>query len=299
MPISQINARLCAQLPQDTGLGLLFATGTASQIVYASGGRPIQFTLRHAGYALRCKVAPNVELSFQLKEGQQIRATGFLNFSSQSAQYHLLCRELELEQESPAAADTQTVTSTAPPAEERLTPDWLVGIQKRAQAAPEQLAPGEIPDWVKELAPPEAQAPAVEGTNVLWGRQRAEAALQPPVELEVPEPPRLDEDDELLDHLLAALELSEEQDVELTAEWLARYSKQPEPEPSLEPETEPELSILPSQVPITQSPLATRPLATAAEPVGAEPEGTDRWFLLLVFIVFILAAAAVALLIST
>jgi hypothetical protein len=292
MPISQINARLYAQLPQDTGLGLLFATGTAGQIVYASGGRPIQFTLRHAGYALRCKVAPSVELDFELKEGQQIRATGFLNFSSQSAQFHLLCREIELDQEL-EVVETPEDSSETLPAGERLTPEWLLGIQKRAQAAPEQLAPGDIPDWVKELAPPEAQAPAVEGANVLWGRQRAEAALQPPVEIEVPAPPRLDQDQELLNHLLDALELSEEQDVELTAEWLDQFRSRPEPEPSYEPEPEAEPPVIPSPAFVTQ------PLDSTLESVQAGPKGVDRWFLLLLFIFFILAAAALALLVST
>ena len=95
MPISQINSRLHATLPADTGLGLLFAVGSISQLVYASGGRPIQFTLRHSGYALRCKLAPNVILNFDLAEGQQVRATGHLSFSSQSARFHLRVHDLE------------------------------------------------------------------------------------------------------------------------------------------------------------------------------------------------------------
>ena len=90
MPVSQVNIRLFTRLPTDTGIGLLFATGVVSQIIYASGERPIQFTLRHAGYALRCKLAPDLEPGFVLQDGQWVRATGHLNFSSQSAQFHLM-----------------------------------------------------------------------------------------------------------------------------------------------------------------------------------------------------------------
>jgi len=291
MPISQINTRLFAQLPVDTGLGLLFAVGTVGQVIYASGGRPIQFTLRQAGYALRCKVSPSVELDFELTEGQQVRATGFLNFSSQAAQYHLICRDLELAKETPRAEGESeaVVEETVSLDEEHLSPDWLLGIQKRAQVAPEQVTLAEIPDWVKALAPPEAQTPEVEGANVLWGRQRVEAALKPPVELEVPEPPRLDEDEELLDYLLEALERSEHEDVELTADLFAQFRGQPA-------DDQPEQLFESSNGPVG------RPTAFDEE---AEPEyepsdnvERDRWILLVGFFLFVLTIAVVAFLVG-
>jgi len=291
VPISQINTRLLSQLPSDTGLGLLFATGTVGQVIYASGGRPIQFTLRHGGYALRCKVAPSVELQFELKEGQHVRATGFLNFSSQSVQYHLLSRDLELLKEVLEPAEDKPAAEPGLPAERPSTPDWLSGIQKRAQAAPESLAPGNIPDWVKEMAPPEAIPPLVEGTNVLWGRQRAEAASQPPVEIKAPEPPRLDDDKDVLDYLLQALERSEQEDVELTAELLARFRSHPNSEANAVLPAPPEKEPIARPLPVTGPKPARRPA-----PAGSG--SMDRGFVVLVFVLFILSAVAVALLLA-
>jgi hypothetical protein len=221
MPISQVNIRLFARLPSDTGLGLLFATGTISQIVYASGERPIQFTLRHAGYALRCKIAPDLEPSFTIQEGQWVRATGHLSFSSQSAQFHLLARDLELLSDvGPARLGMAPKRAPAPPGLE-VVPGWLAEVQRRAGAAADLLAPAEIPDWVRAMAPPEL-LPGDEESKAPWGRQRVETFLNQP---DVPEIAAV-ESDELWSQLLVALERSDHEDVELTAETLAQFRAQ-------------------------------------------------------------------------
>jgi hypothetical protein len=212
MPISQVNIRLFARLPPDTGLGLLFATGTISQIVYASGERPIQFTLRHAGYALRCKIAPDLEPSFVMQEGQWVRATGHLSFSSQSAQFHLLARDLEL------LSDVAPARLGMAPQREQAVPGWLAEVQRRAGAAADLLAPAEIPEWVRGMAPREVLT-GDEESRAPWGRQRVEAYLSQPDAPEITH----SQNEGLWSQLLEALERSDHEDVELTAETLARF----------------------------------------------------------------------------
>jgi hypothetical protein len=236
MPISQVNIRLFARLPSDTGLGLLFATGTISQIVYASGERPIQFTLRHAGYALRCKIAPDLEPSFVLQEGQWVRATGHLSFSSQSAQFHLLARDLELLSDVAPARLGMAPKRAPAPAGLEVVPGWLAEVQRRAGAAADLLAPAEIPEWVQAMAPPELWTDD-EASRAPWGRQRVETFLNQP---DVPEIAAA-ESDEVWSQLLAALERSDHEDVELTAETLASFRAHAGGEADQEPRTlEPE-----------------------------------------------------------
>jgi len=228
MPINQINTRLFAQLPADPGMGLLFAVGTVSQIVQASSGKPIQFTLRHHGYALRCKVAPSVESDFDLADGQEVRATGHLSFSAQSARFHLLVRDLELLSLTTLPEKTTTPRHILASRERSATPDWLVAVQRRAQAAaPVQLTPADIPLWVQEMAPPEVASPQAQRVDVRWGKQRAETAIEdemPSDEAEMTAFTGLDSDEQLLKHLLEVLERSENEDVELTAEVLAQFN---------------------------------------------------------------------------
>ena len=172
MPISQINSRLLAQLPADLGLGLLFATGTVGQIVYASGGRPIQFSLRHEGYSLRCKVAPRLECPFELADGQQVRATGHLHFSAQSAQFHMLVRDLELlvadDEEQEPAVVVETKSTGQPERDEPATGDDWAGWNpdpQPGQTNPLHLELADIPEWVYALAPPRNPAVGLAGAS--------------------------------------------------------------------------------------------------------------------------------------
>lgn len=252
MPISQINSRLFAQLPPDPGMGLLFAVGTVSQIIYASGEKPIQFTLRYAGYALRCKVAPSVVTSFKLSEGQQVRATGHLSFSAQSAQFHLVVRDLEpLSYPDLPELDTPPPKTTAP-SERTLIPDWLQAIQRRAQAtAASQLEMADIPDWVQALAPPGATQLSSPKMEFSWGKERVAAILEPdPDLLQPPELTRLEENEQLLAHLMDMLERSESEDLELTPELLGQFSSAPGGEKAQAPPPEPPISLAPPSEPL-------------------------------------------------
>jgi hypothetical protein len=212
MPISQINARLFSRLPNDLGLGLLFATGAVSQVVYASGDRPIQFMLRHAGYALRCKIAPGTDAEFMLADGQIIRATGHLSFSSQSAQFHLLVRELELleEAESPIVA-TDIKKKIGEPTN-------LNHKNTSLLSKPVKLALGEIPDWVFALAPDE-----IRSQDFHWGTERVKAALNQKIAGDLVDQSKLDQNERLLAFLLESLDKSEHEDIVLTAEMLAQF----------------------------------------------------------------------------
>ena len=202
--------------------------------MYASGGRPIQFTLRHSGYALRCKLAPNVILNFDLAEGQQVRATGHLSFSSQSARFHLRVHDLEalrVDSEQPAPE----LTPMPAKAVRSVVPDWLKNIKQRAQSAPRGMIPAEIPDWVHALAPPDAHLPppSLPAGNVQWGAQRAQAILEPVTLTDeaIYQAPtgvsRLEDNERLLAFLLEALERSEHEDVELTGQVLAQFIPPP------------------------------------------------------------------------
>ena len=273
MPISQVNIRLFANLPPDPGLGLLFAVGTVSQIVYASGDRPIQFTLRHAGYALRCKVSPSVDLSFELTEGEQVRATGHLSFSSQSAQFHLLVRDMEL-----LEGEGNGPQRLPMPTDRKVVPDWLTGVQRRAESAPPPLLPADIPDWVQALAPEEERDSIAQ-----WGEQRMAAVLQAPAEVEV-EAEVEAQDEELFSYLLEALERSEHEDIELTAEELSQFSASPTVEP-----TEPVAPPPPKVKDQKEQPL----------PPAAAPARSYRWLFLLAALMLILGAILILLYISS
>ena len=226
IPISQINTRLFSQLPPDPGLGLLFAVGTAGQIVFASGGKPIQFTLRHQGYALRCKVAPDVTPSFDLVDGQEVRATGHLSFSSQSARFHLLVRDLELLPKAAPLEQASAPRTLLETRERTVTPGWLKAVQRRARAAePAQLVPGDLPSWVQELAPPEVSKSSSRRVGDQWGSHRAKTALETAIsfaEIDTAQIAGPDRDDPHLPGLLEVLDQSEHEDIELTAEVLAR-----------------------------------------------------------------------------
>ncbi|MBN1317158.1 MAG: hypothetical protein JXA42_16870 [Anaerolineales bacterium] len=214
MPISQINARLFSRLPTDFGLGLLFATGAVSQVVYASGDRPIQFMLRHAGYALRCKIAPGTDFGFKLTDGQIVRATGHLSFSSQSAQFHLFVRDMELLEE--ALESPQVVITEI----QDLVDEQPIVDRKNHSllSQPVKLALGEIPDWVFALAPDEVRA-----QDFRWGTERVKAALQQKIAGDFTDHNRLDQNEKLLAFLLESLEKSEHQDIVLTSEMLAQF----------------------------------------------------------------------------
>lgn len=220
MPISHINTRLFSRLPSDLGMGLLFATGKVSQVVLASGGRPIQFTLRDSGYALCCKIAPSVEPDFILTEGQRVRATGHMSFSSQSARYHLVIREVELLKD----AELKPPSADLRPPNEILTATYPPDGRQSVLTAPVQLALAEIPDWVYALAPPE-----IRSTGPTWGTERAEVAIQERWDESTTNDYRsaslkkLKENEQLMTFLLEALDRSEHEDVELTAEVMARY----------------------------------------------------------------------------
>lgn len=226
MPVSQVNIRLFTRLPTDTGIGLLFATGMVSQILYASGERPIQFTLRHAGYALRCKLAPDLEPGFTLQDGQWVRATGHLNFSSQSAQFHLMARDLELMADVvPTRLGMGPKPAPVPTGRESV-PDWLAEVQRRAGSAAERPAPAELPDWLEAMAPPEL-AGGDEERQGEWGQQRVQSFLSRP------DAPEVAAGDGRIpwSQLLAAFERSDHEDVELTAETLAKLGAAPDAEP--------------------------------------------------------------------
>jgi hypothetical protein len=200
---------------------------------------------------LRCKIAASLTPAFHLANEQRVRATGHLSFSAQSAQFHLLVRDLELLSYTVPTKERPAPQYATPPTERSIAPEWLRAIRRRAEAAePTQLRPAELPDWIKALAPPGASFPTHQGTPAQWGKQRAEGALEPELLLDwsgAAELTRLESDEQLLTNLLHLLDRSEHEDVELTAEVLAQLSGSEEREAS-----PPSPSILP-RLPVEQA----------------------------------------------
>jgi hypothetical protein len=77
------------------------------------------------------------------------------------------------------------------------------------------------------MAPPEVASPQIQRVDVRWGKQRAEIAIEGEMPLDeagMAAFTRLGSDEQLMTHLLEALERSENEDVELTAEVLAQFN---------------------------------------------------------------------------
>jgi hypothetical protein len=146
--VSHLNNRLALQLPAQLSLGLVFVMGDIEELVEAGNGRfpQPQFDLVEKEHRVRCLFSDRVALDADLQEGSTIRAGGHLVFDPARADYYLLVRDVEIVNSMPQAR----VPSTVAKAEMGM---MMEDVRKRAEAA--KLVPGELPPWVKKMAPVE------------------------------------------------------------------------------------------------------------------------------------------------
>jgi hypothetical protein len=202
--------------PAEFPLGLVFVVGIAAAIERNSDA-DIQFMLIERGYQLRCRLTARLGEQIKFNEGDTVRVTGHLAFDPLRVDYYLLARDLEITGESRAVTEARNLKPL------------LAELGQAAQAA--SLAPARLPDWVKELAPPELrdQLALIEGQH-----EPVEVEAAPP-DSESSEQTAVHDNlepayhpDELTPELATFLSkaIDSDEDVELTSELLAEYSPQ-------------------------------------------------------------------------
>ncbi|MCI0398451.1 MAG: hypothetical protein L0332_04575 [Chloroflexi bacterium] len=159
IPVSRLNKRMAIQLPAEFPLGLVFVVGQIHDLRTDGGssaaiigpvpggpaiagpapGRPTTFYLVEGEHRLRCQLSERAASEAWLKEGDRVRAGGHLAFDSQRADYYLLARDVEL-----LVEPGEDLAPAVP---------ILEDIKKRSEAA--NLAPAELPEWVRQIAPPD------------------------------------------------------------------------------------------------------------------------------------------------
>lgn len=222
IPVSRLNNRMALHTPTEFPLGLVFVVGTVRDLDRPSpGAAGVRFSLVERGYHLRCQLVARSAGQVPFTEGQLVRATGHLAFDPTRVDYYLVARDLEVISEPKQARPATDVRPI------------LAEIQQRAKEA--NLAPAQLPGWVKELAPPEfrdasplAQAEPAEAETAVEPVTPAEAETtvadgngRSTAETTVP-PGSLSQ--QLTEFLSKAIDADE--DVELTPELIAEYEPQ-------------------------------------------------------------------------
>lgn len=204
--VSRLNNRMVLQVPPELPLGLVFVVGQVHNLTESrENGHPMQFDLVESGYRLRCQLSSRVANDVFLQEGDMVRAGGHLAFDTQAARYFLLARDLEIVPEITPGTRTKMASI-------------LQDVKKRAEAA--DLVRTELPQWVKQLAPPEVQ----EELGLIEGQEEEDMVpagadtLEPGTDLLAPV---VDMSDEMLAFLSEAIDRNE--DVEITPEVLAQF----------------------------------------------------------------------------
>lgn len=205
IPVSQLNKRMASRLPNEFPLGLVFVVGRVESANGRNSRR--QFHLVEGQHRIRCRLSERAARSAIFDEGDTIRAGGHLAFDALWADYYLLARDVEIVPE-----DRRTSSTLAA---------IIADMEQRSQAA--GLVPAELPDWVKELAPPEVRG-ALSDVGPSLGLDAfalpENGAHRPGNPLAAPGLPP-----ELLDYLSEAMDGDEE--VELTPQLLSRFDPLP------------------------------------------------------------------------
>lgn len=240
--VSRLNNRMALRVPTELPLGLVFVVGRVQNLTPA--GDEIQFDLVEAEHIIYCRLPQTVASETLLKDGDMARASGQLVFDPHRAAYILLARDVQI------MAEVASGRASIMPI--------LSDVRKRAQAT--TLIRAELPQWVKQLAPPEVQAelgleptPQSESVTPLLP-----SAPPPFTELAPAEP--------LSSEMLAFLSqaMDSESEVELTPSIISKFA----PPESEEVETE-EVVGVNEATPLPQPPGLSRP-----EPPAPKPQTT-------------------------
>jgi hypothetical protein len=202
--VSHLNNRLALQLPAQLPLGLVFVLGVVESLDEKRNARSEtpQFDLVESEHQVRCQLSERAAAEVSLVEGMRVRAGGHLVFDPKRVNYYLLVRDVEV-----VDVPDSNPLALNPIVERSELASVLDEVRNRADSA--KLAEGDMPLWVKRLAPPEFRAKDVEGIE-------DETAV-------VPETARPDPDMEAVAALSAAMDSPE--DVELTDSLLVVAQK--------------------------------------------------------------------------
>ncbi len=214
--VSRLNKRMALQLPAEFPLGLVFVVGEVKNLSHCGDGVTVSdFYIEEHGYRLHCRLSSRAATETHISDGDLIRAGGHLAFEPAHASYYLLARDIEVLSED--RPDTSPLSQI------------IVDNVERSFAP--QLVPAEIPQWVKQLAPPEVQselkrqAPKPD-TPLIFGVDRQQfASAQPNMAYPANEPALASLNDDLIDFLSEAMDGQE--DIELTPELLAEFKADP------------------------------------------------------------------------
>ena len=96
--VSQVNSYIRNMFQTDFVLNRIKVTGEVSNCKYHSSGH-IYFTLKDSGGALACVMFAGDRrgLSFQLKDGMQVKATGSINVYERDGKYQLYAKSIQQE----------------------------------------------------------------------------------------------------------------------------------------------------------------------------------------------------------
>lgn len=98
--VTQVNSYIKNMFTQDFLLKSLTIKGEVSNLKYHSSGH-IYFTLKDAGGAISCVMFRGDRdrggLKFQMKEGQQVKASGTVDVYERDGKYQLYARQIELD----------------------------------------------------------------------------------------------------------------------------------------------------------------------------------------------------------
>ena len=202
--VRRLNNRVALQVPQELPLGLVFIVGAVRELQPSeSAGGFATFHLVDRGYRLRCRLPQKVVEETLLEQGHRVRVSGQLSFETNAARYHLL------------ASDVEILAATPTPAAPASAKPILTDIEERGQAA--SLVPGDLPPWVKQLAPPEIRQELgieeVEPGDTVAVHARVDQQAATPSGGELP--------DDMLAFLSSAIDSDE--DIELTPEMIEEY----------------------------------------------------------------------------
>lgn len=288
IPVSRLNNRMALQLPAELPLGLVFVIGEVCEFTPAAGkDQPARFYLREGAHSLPCRLSQRAAADVELEEGMRIRAGGHLAFDPQRAHYYLLARDIELvkasRNELRAGIDGLKEESTS-------FRSILEDVRRRSEAT--NLAPAELPSWVKKLAPPEirAELDEIDGTD---SNNAPELAVGEITAAATDQPLDLSAGNDLSDALFTLLSqaMDSEDDIELTPEMVAELTPpdattadetdEVDEPGGLTAESESTSPTGPASPPFQPAPSGTR--TTAIRPNAARPNATNRAFEFLVY----------------
>lgn len=211
--VRHLNNRMALQVPPELPLGLVFVVGWVRNLGPAetdAGDVPghVRFELVDGAHRLRCTLPRNVAEETLLQEGDRVRVSGQLAFDPHVVRYLLFARDLEI------LADRSVPSSTY---------DGLADVRRRAHEA--NLAPPDLPPWVRQLAPPEVQVELGLLDEVPKPTER-EMEEAPDSWDQAPSGRQSEMPEEMVAFLSALIDSEEE--TELTPEMIARYLPQKE-----------------------------------------------------------------------